>query len=525
MPMWIVSRGGVLLILLGLGYRVLIDLILHRSAINNSASLSNKFGEFYFIFKFGISGLLHQVVTAIADRIRGWGGSYPIMHTTMVPEQVETKKIQAGVQVSRLEDKDEISIDGTDCVWDSLLQVKVCFRYNPIEGWKTLIEDSGVMFSNRIWAYESIKPTKETTTMGKMSRVQNLCVYFSEFVIPKIEDGEKKIENHSIDIQDRLSRYHMTPVLIYAELLRENKRMIDKCIREIERERQGLQTQETKLIVGIKKVAKRGQMILKCTLFSSRALLRSWLKTLSDHNTRLRSSTTLKYQLQAVSLRIQCIGDETLSGRGEHQSLEESPKEENRAGTENNGGNDFVFSIKCPAVVVIVWKAPHLFWGQFQGSSSVLPFYERAHELPTTRSPALGIDFSSFVTQHEQKQVLYRVGWLLITIDIAKQRFVLSLSSSDAPFETESETWTFHICGLLDRTVITYEAELFAELTDKKDANISEIGIETRPNLKYYGGAASEDVCFLHDLAYIPESQANCRGVTKHHLLEHLLHI
>ncbi|KAL5986182.1 hypothetical protein ACLOJK_028176 [Asimina triloba] len=45
-----------------------------------------------------------------------------------------------------------------------------------------------------------------------------------------------------------------------AELLRENKRMIDKSIREIERERQGLQTQEKKLIVDIKKAAKEGQM-------------------------------------------------------------------------------------------------------------------------------------------------------------------------------------------------------------------------------------------------------------------------
>ncbi|GJR79268.1 ribonuclease H-like domain-containing protein [Tanacetum coccineum] len=52
------------------GYRVLIDLILHRSSINNNASLSNKFRGFYFIFKFGISGLLHQVITTIADRIR-----------------------------------------------------------------------------------------------------------------------------------------------------------------------------------------------------------------------------------------------------------------------------------------------------------------------------------------------------------------------------------------------------------------------------------------------------------------------
>lgn len=47
----------------------------------------------------------------------------------------------------------------------------------------------------------------------------------------------------------------------FSELLRENKRMIDKSIREIERERQGLQNQEKKLIVDIKKTAKQGQMV------------------------------------------------------------------------------------------------------------------------------------------------------------------------------------------------------------------------------------------------------------------------
>lgn len=46
------------------------------------------------------------------------------------------------------------------------------------------------------------------------------------------------------------------------ELLRENKRMMDKSIREIERERQALQAQEKKLIVEIKKNAKQGQMVL-----------------------------------------------------------------------------------------------------------------------------------------------------------------------------------------------------------------------------------------------------------------------
>ncbi|GJX62247.1 retrotransposon protein, putative, ty1-copia subclass [Tanacetum coccineum] len=76
--------------------RVLRGFLLHRSSINNSASLSNKFGEFYFIFKFGISGLLHQVVTAIADRIRemlkkfGLEESKP-MKTPMYPDTKLTK--------------------------------------------------------------------------------------------------------------------------------------------------------------------------------------------------------------------------------------------------------------------------------------------------------------------------------------------------------------------------------------------------------------------------------------------------
>ncbi|GJU25111.1 hypothetical protein Tco_1163732 [Tanacetum coccineum] len=69
MSMWIISRGVVLLILL-MEYKVLRDSLLHRSSINNSARLSNKFGGFYFSFKFDISGLLHHVITTIAYRIR-----------------------------------------------------------------------------------------------------------------------------------------------------------------------------------------------------------------------------------------------------------------------------------------------------------------------------------------------------------------------------------------------------------------------------------------------------------------------
>ncbi|GJY37914.1 hypothetical protein Tco_0424278 [Tanacetum coccineum] len=54
----------------GGGSKVLRDFLLHRSSINSSARLSNKFEGFYLSFKFGISGLLHQVITTIAYRIR-----------------------------------------------------------------------------------------------------------------------------------------------------------------------------------------------------------------------------------------------------------------------------------------------------------------------------------------------------------------------------------------------------------------------------------------------------------------------
>jgi hypothetical protein len=51
-----------------------------------------------------------------------------------------------------------------------------------------------------------------------------------------------------------------------AEMLRENKRMLDKAIRELDRERMALQNQEKKTIVEIKKMAKEGQMVCGCSL-------------------------------------------------------------------------------------------------------------------------------------------------------------------------------------------------------------------------------------------------------------------
>ncbi|XP_043701008.1 vacuolar protein sorting-associated protein 2 homolog 1-like isoform X2 [Telopea speciosissima] len=82
-----------------------------------------------------------------------------------------------------------------------------------------------------------------------------------------------------------------------AELLRENKRMLDKSIREIERERQGLQAQEKKLIVEIKKSAKQGQM----------GAVKVMAKDLIRTRHQVEKFYKLKSQLQGVSLRIQTL--------------------------------------------------------------------------------------------------------------------------------------------------------------------------------------------------------------------------
>lgn len=80
-----------------------------------------------------------------------------------------------------------------------------------------------------------------------------------------------------------------------AEILRENKRMLDKAIRELDRERMGLQTQEKKIVAEIKKMAKDGQM--------------DAVKVMAKSLVRNRHAVTklygLKSHLQAVSLRIQ----------------------------------------------------------------------------------------------------------------------------------------------------------------------------------------------------------------------------
>ena len=82
-----------------------------------------------------------------------------------------------------------------------------------------------------------------------------------------------------------------------ADLLRENKRMLDKAIRELDRERTGLQAQEKKLIAEIKLVAKQNQM----------AAVRLMAKDLIRTRNSVTKFYALKSQLQGVSLRMQTL--------------------------------------------------------------------------------------------------------------------------------------------------------------------------------------------------------------------------
>lgn len=82
-----------------------------------------------------------------------------------------------------------------------------------------------------------------------------------------------------------------------AEILRENKRMLDKAMRELDRERVGLQNQEKKLIAEIKKMAKEGQL----------DAVKVMAKSLIRNRHAVTKLYALKSQLQAISLRIQTL--------------------------------------------------------------------------------------------------------------------------------------------------------------------------------------------------------------------------
>ena len=79
------------------------------------------------------------------------------------------------------------------------------------------------------------------------------------------------------------------------EQLRENKREINRAVRELDRERTNLQMQEKKLILEIKKMAKENQ------IQSVKIMAKDLVRT----RTHINKFYTMRSQLQAVSLRLE----------------------------------------------------------------------------------------------------------------------------------------------------------------------------------------------------------------------------
>merc|ERR1712014_12533 len=79
-----------------------------------------------------------------------------------------------------------------------------------------------------------------------------------------------------------------------AELIRENKRMIDRAIREMDRERVKMEQQEKKVIADIKKTAKTGQM----------DAVKVMAKDLVRTRQHVKKFMLMKANLQAVSLKM-----------------------------------------------------------------------------------------------------------------------------------------------------------------------------------------------------------------------------
>eukprot|EP00527_Entomoneis_sp_CCMP2396_P006086 CAMPEP_0198145320 /NCGR_PEP_ID=MMETSP1443-20131203/22704_1 /TAXON_ID=186043 /ORGANISM="Entomoneis sp., Strain CCMP2396" /LENGTH=210 /DNA_ID=CAMNT_0043808927 /DNA_START=47 /DNA_END=676 /DNA_ORIENTATION=- len=92
------------------------------------------------------------------------------------------------------------------------------------------------------------------------------------------------------------------------EILRENKRMINKSIRELDREKTGLEREEKRLIIEIKKAAKENQMnsvkIMAKDLVRTRQYINKFIE--------------MRSHLQGVALKLQTVKS--------HQAMAEAMK-------------------------------------------------------------------------------------------------------------------------------------------------------------------------------------------------------
>lgn len=81
------------------------------------------------------------------------------------------------------------------------------------------------------------------------------------------------------------------------ELLRQNQRALNKVIRELDRERTGLERQEKKLVVDIKKMAKSGQM----------EAVKIMAKDLVRTRNFVKKFILMRANIQAIALKVQTL--------------------------------------------------------------------------------------------------------------------------------------------------------------------------------------------------------------------------
>jgi len=95
------------------------------------------------------------------------------------------------------------------------------------------------------------------------------------------------------------------------QLVREQKRAVDKSIRELERERVGLERQEKKIEIEIKKMAKKNQMVAVTTMAKDLVRIRknqekfvnmqAQLRAVSLQMTEMQSTVALQQSLRSAT--------------------------------------------------------------------------------------------------------------------------------------------------------------------------------------------------------------------------------
>ncbi|NXT91526.1 CHM2A protein, partial [Anhinga rufa] len=125
------------------------------------------------------------------------------------------------------------------------------------------------------------------------------------------------------------------------ELLRQNQRALARAMRELDRERQKLETQEKKIIVDIKKMAKQGQM----------DAVKIMAKDLVRTRRYVKKFITMRANVQAVSLKIQTLKSNNSMAQAMKGVTKAMATMNRQVGT-RGGVPKAVATVNCPGVAM-----------------------------------------------------------------------------------------------------------------------------------------------------------------------------